>query len=66
MAYSYTNAKGATYFLHSKEVTLKTGYHSRVYYFAKAVNPDTAVDQLPADRQVVEAKSGLPVLKKAA
>lgn len=66
MAYEYVNAKGAKYFLHSKEVELKTGYMSRVYYFAKTVNPDTAIDQVPADRVIKEAKSGLPVLAKAA
>lgn len=66
MAFEYTNSKGNTYYLHGKQVELKTGYLSQVYYFAKAVNPETALDQLPADRQIVEAKSGLPVLKKAA
>lgn len=66
MAFSYTNSKGNTYYLHGKEVELKTGFISTVYFFAKDVRQDTALDAVPEGRVIKEAKSGLPVLAKAA
>jgi hypothetical protein len=35
-----------------------------LYYFAGDMRPEFAVDEVPAGKQVVEMKSGLPVLKK--
>ena len=32
--YSYTNSKGQTYYLHTREVTLKNGRIQRIYFFA--------------------------------
>jgi len=65
MAYSHTNSKGVTYYLHSKEVTLRGGKLQRIYYFAKDVRPDDAVDELPDDRKVEEnPRNGFLVLKK--
>lgn len=65
MAYAHTNSKGQQYFLHMKDVTLKGGRLQRIYYFARDVRPG-AIDELPEDRIVVEnARTGLPVLKKA-
>jgi len=64
MAYSFTNSKGKTYFLHRKEVPLKSGKTRDLYFFAGDLRPDFAVDEVPAGKQVVEMKSGLPVLKK--
>ena len=66
MAYSYTNSKGTTYYLHSKETTLKNGRVQRIYFFAKDVRADSALDAIPEGRMVAESKNGLPVLKKAA
>lgn len=66
MAYSYTNSKGTTYYLHSKETTLKNGRVQRIYFFAKDVREDGALDAIPEGRMVAESKNGLPVLKKAA
>lgn len=64
MAYSHTNSKGTTYFLHSKEVTLKGGRKQVIYYFAKEAKAG-AVDSLPAGYKVVEnQRTGLPILKK--
>ncbi|HAF48470.1 MAG TPA: hypothetical protein DCL08_04410 [Anaerolineaceae bacterium] len=63
MAYSFTNSKGKTYFLHRKEVKSKSGTRD-LYFFAGDLRPDFAVDEVPAGKQVVEMKSGLPVLKK--
>jgi len=63
MAYTFTNSKGKTYFLHSKKVTPKSGKSRDLFFFAGDLRPEFAVDQVPAGKQVVEMKSGLPVLK---
>ncbi len=65
MAYSYTNSKGSTYFLHSTTTTLKNGREQTLYYFAKKVKDQGSLDAIPAGFKVVESKNGLPVLKKA-
>lgn len=66
MAYSHTNSKGQTYFLHTKEVTLRGGRLQRIYYFAREEKPADALDAMPEGYQVVENKrTGLPMLKKA-
>lgn len=66
MAFSYTNSKGQTYYLHGKEVTLKNGRKQTIYFFARDIR-DGALDALPAGRQVIETeRTGMPVLKKSA
>lgn len=66
MAYSKTNSKGQTYYLHSKEVTLRGGRKQRIYYFAKEVDSANALDELPSGYQVIEnERTGLPMLKKS-
>lgn len=66
MAYSHTNSKGVTYYLHSKEVTLRGGKQQRIYYFAKDTRPAEAVDALPDGYQVVEnPRNGFLTLKRA-
>lgn len=40
MAYKHTNAKGVTYYLNSKEVTLRGGKQQRIYYFSKDERPE--------------------------
>lgn len=65
MAFSYTNSKGQTYYLHMKEVTLKNGRQQTIYFFARDVR-EGALDEVPAGYQVVETeRTGMPVLKKA-
>ena len=64
MAYSHTNSKGVTYYLHGKTTMLKSGRESTLYFFAKEVK-DGALDAVPAGYVVSETKNGLPVLKKA-
>ena len=64
MAFSYTNSKGNTYFLHGRETTLKNGRKQTLYFFAKEVK-DGALNSVPSGYQVSESKNGLPVLKKA-
>ncbi|MCI0393851.1 MAG: hypothetical protein L0332_06465 [Chloroflexi bacterium] len=63
MAYSYTNSKGNTYYLHSRETTLKNGGQQTIYFFAKEVKPG-AINAVPAGYKVAESRNGLPVLKK--
>jgi hypothetical protein len=65
VAYAHKNSKGQTYFLHSKEVTLKGGRKQVIYYFARAEDTNFSLDAVPADRQVSEnPRTGLPLLKK--
>jgi len=65
MPYAFTNTKGITYYLHSREVKLRGGKMQIIYYFAREVRPG-ALDNVPAGYQVVEtAKTGMPILKKA-
>jgi hypothetical protein len=65
MAFSYQNAKGVTYYLHGKKVTLKNGRMQQIYFFARDVRAE-ALNEVPAGYVVVETKrTGMPVLKKA-
>jgi hypothetical protein len=63
MAFTYTNSKGQSYVLHSKDTVLKNGQERTIYYFAKE-NKGNALSAVPAGYQVSETKNGLPVLKK--
>ena len=63
-AFSYTNSKGQTYYLHTREVTLKNGRIQRIYFFARDVR-DGFLEAVPEKFEVVETKrTGMPVLKK--
>lgn len=64
MAYAHTNSKGKTYFLHSRETTLRNGRQQTLYFFAKEVK-DGALDEVPEGYEVSESKNGLPVLKRS-
>lgn len=63
MAYAYTNSKGVTYYLHSKETTLRNGRQQTLYFFAKTVK-EGALDAVPEGYEVVESRNGLPILKR--
>jgi hypothetical protein len=64
-AYSYTNSKGQTYYLHTRQVTLKNGRVQTIYFFARDIR-DGAIPEVPEGYMVVETKrTGMPVLKKA-
>ncbi|MCE7936263.1 hypothetical protein DYH10_00510 [Candidatus Saccharibacteria bacterium CPR2] len=64
MAYSHTNSKGVTYYLHAKDVTLRGGKQQRIFYFAKDQRPE-AVNDLPSGYTVVEnPRNGFLTLKK--
>lgn len=61
----YKNSKGQTYYLHTREVTLKNGRKQRIYFFARDER-DGLLTEVPAGYTVVETKrTGMPVLKKA-
>ncbi len=65
MAYEFKNSKGVSYFLHSREVSLKGGRMQMIYFFARDVRPG-ALDSVPAGYKVIETtKTGMPILKKA-
>ena len=65
MAYSFTNSKKQTYYLHKKDVTLKNGRRQTIYYFAREERAG-AIDDVPAGYEVMETKrTGMPVLKKS-
>ena len=54
MAYSHTNSKGNTYYLHS---------NGRMFFFSKEIK-EGALDAVPAGYSVNEMKTGMLVLKK--
>lgn len=65
MAYSHTNSKGVTYYLHKKDVTLRGGKQQTIYYFAKDERPE-AIDALPEGYTVVEnPRNGFLTLKRS-
>ncbi len=63
MAYSFTNSKGVTYYLHTRKQMAASGKERTLFFFAKEIK-DGAMDAVPTGYQVVEMKTGLPVLKK--
>jgi hypothetical protein len=63
MAFTYTNSRGQSYILHSKDTVLKNGHTRTIYFFAKDQR-DSALNEVPEGYQVVESKNGLPVLKR--
>ena len=66
MAYQHTNSKGVTYYLNSKEVTLRGGKKQTIYYFSKDKRPE-AVEGLPAGMVVNEnPRNGFLTVKRAA
>ncbi|MCP4418799.1 MAG: hypothetical protein GY805_19460 [Chloroflexi bacterium] len=66
MAFSFTNSKDRTYYLHRKETTLKNGRTQTIYFFAKDVRENDSLDAVPEGYVVSESRNGLPVLKRAA
>jgi hypothetical protein len=64
MAYSHTNSKGTTYYLHTKKSTTSTGKERTLFYFSKELRPEEALNEVPAGYTVAEMKTGMLVLKK--
>jgi hypothetical protein len=65
MAYSFTNSKGTTYYLHTKKSTTSTGKERTLFYFSKELREGESLDAVPNGYSVAEMKTGLPVLKKS-
>jgi hypothetical protein len=64
MAFKFTNSKGVTYYLNSKEVTLRGGKKQRIYYFSKDERPE-AVAELPDGMEVNEnPRNGFLTVKR--
>lgn len=63
MAFSYTNSKGTTYYLHGREVELNNDRLRTIYFFAKDQR-DGVLDNVPEGWQVTEGRNALPVLSK--
>ena len=64
MAYEFKNSKGASYYLHAKEVELKGGRKQTIYFFARDVRPGV-LEAVPEGYTVIETtKTGMPILKK--
>lgn len=63
-AFSFTNIKGQTYYLHTKTVTLKNGRTQVIYYFARDIR-EGALSEVPEGYKIVEtSRTSLPVLKR--
>lgn len=62
MGFSMTNKKGVKFWLHSKAITLKNGIQRTIYFFSKS---STGAVDVPVGYEPVEARTGLPVLKRA-
>ena len=65
MAFSYTNSKGNTYYLHTKKSMTSTGKERTLFYFSKELKQEEALDAVTAGYSVAEMKTGMLVLKKA-
>jgi hypothetical protein len=64
MAFSFTNKRGITYFLHARSTITKTGKTQTLYFFSKEKKAGV-LEAVPAGYKVSETTNGLPVLKKA-
>ena len=64
MAFQHTNSKGVTYFLNSKEVTLRGGKLQTIYYFSKDKRAE-AIDDIPEGMVVNEnPRNGFLTVKR--
>ncbi len=64
MAFTFTNSKGVTYYLHFKDVNLKGGRQQRIFFFARDIR-DGSLDAVPDGYKVIETtRTGMPILKK--
>lgn len=65
MAYKHTNSKGVTYYLNTKNVTLRGGRVQAIYYFSRDERPEGC--ELPAGKVVNEnPRNGFLTVKNAA
>lgn len=62
MGFTFTNSKGQVYGLHRRDTPLADGRTRSLYFFSRQV--EDTVDEVPKGYSVVEAKTGLPLLRK--
>lgn len=69
MPYAVQSQKtGDTYYLYTKEVTLRGGRKQRIFYFSRDPKnaKGTPVEELPDGYEVMEnSRTGLPMLKRS-
>jgi hypothetical protein len=64
MPFSHKNSKGQTYYLNSREVTLRNGRKQIIFFFSREQG-ESGVDKVPAGYTVGEnPRTGLPFLRK--
>lgn len=65
LAYTAVSKKtGDTYYLHTKDVTLRGGRKQTIYYFARKQGSNAT--ELPNGYEVIEnSRTGLPMLRKS-
>ena len=63
MAYSFTNSKGTTYYLHNKKSMTSTGKERTLFLLLQGDEGRGDTDAVPAGYSVAEMKTGLPVLR---
>lgn len=62
--YKHTNSKGVTYYLNSKEVTLRGGKLQTIYYFSKDERPE-GIPAVPEGMSVNEnPRNGFLTVKR--
>ena len=63
--YRHTNSRGETYYLHARQVQLRSGSMSYAFYFAKSIRRADALSRLPAGYAIRELpRSQMPVLAR--
>jgi len=63
MGYKTTNSKGVTYYLNSKEVTLRGGKVQTIYYFSRDERPEAC--DMPEGMEVSQnQKNGFLTLRR--
>ena len=67
MSYTVVNSRGATYYLHSKQVTLQNGREHTIFYFAPSERRGEAANACPPGHVVREdPRNGRLTLKRVA
>ncbi len=61
---TYTNSRGIKYFLHRKETIIGKNKLPTKTYFFRREKKDDYFPELPAGWTVIEARNGLPIVKK--
>ena len=59
MAFSHTNSKGKTYFLHARDTTLKSGSTQTIYFFA-GEQKEGALDSVPPGTSFPKPRTDFP------